>query len=191
MYNPPRTMTDNNENIDLPDDTVIYGNARFDVGVDADGNGYVECRPRKQDPFRFPTPLSKVKDFARRQSANSPPMPTSPEDAKDSVQVPENWTGGKVEHTGGGIWCRIFRKSLDNGHIEVIYNARDRRGVTAGVYGDDGAWLGEIDTIEATSEPGSDEELVLKAANELMECIDNGQYGTQITELVEEKQMEK
>lgn len=38
------------------------------------------------------------------------------------VETPDGWTGGRVVNTGGGIYCRIWRK----GDLEVIYNLSNR-----------------------------------------------------------------
>lgn len=35
-------------------------------------------------------------------------------------ELPDGWSGGGVVHTGGNIWCRVWKREEDN--IEVIYN---------------------------------------------------------------------
>jgi hypothetical protein len=173
--------------IDIPNGTPVYGNDKVEVGIDEDGNGYVECKTTDDDPYRFSVPSTEIEEFATIRSENTPPAPTPPEDIipDDEVEPPDGWTGGNVEHTGGNIWCRIFRKERHDGsYIEVIYNPRFNDGVSAGAYGPDHEWLGEIDTIGLGKNPMETE--AISAAEELMEHIDNGEYDYEITSLYDE-----
>ena len=104
----------------------------------------------------------------------------------DEVDAPDGWNGGNVEHTGGGIWCRIFRKQRDGGgRIEVLYDPIPTiQGVSAGAYGEEGDWLGEITHSNLTGDPM--ETQAVTAAHDLIEEIDNGEYDDEIAELYED-----
>ena len=184
-------MTDSdsteNERIDLPNDTLVYGNDKIQIGIDEHGNGFIEYQTRSVDSYRFSVPIDEIEEFVEIQSANGPPVPTRPEDviADDEIIVPDGWTGGNVEHTGGNIWLRIFRKKRPgSGYIEVSYDPiPEIKGVQAGAYDEEGAWIGEIDHEPLSGDPM--EQQAVEAARDLMERINNGEYYYRIQDLYE------
>lgn len=172
------------DGIDIPDGTPVYGKSDFEVGIDHNGNGYIEVTPRDGAPFRFSVPSEEVEQFAAKRAEDRPPGPQRPPDLipDDEVSPPDGWSGGDIEHTGGNIWNRIFRQNRgESGHIEVAYNPRYIEGVSAGAYGPEGEWLGEIKHISLGDQPMEVE--ALRAAENLMAAIHGGESDDVIREL--------
>lgn len=96
-------------------------------------------------------------------------------EAEPPVETPDGWYGGHVEHTGGNIWCRIWRTVEDrtasdaDEYYEVGYNG-DFLGASLAKYVSDNdygyVWDENIADKDAAEQT---DEACAEAARELME----------------------
>jgi hypothetical protein len=163
--------------IAVPDGTVVYKTGKIELGISDEGNGYITFETVNGESYTVSVARDDITEFVTSRS-ESHPTPTPPEDTLDAVTAPRDWTAGNVVHTGGGIWCRIWRKEISRGCLEVIYDPTELTGVDLGLYGPGDAWLGRLDSVSL--EPTATEEDAVQAANSLMDAVDDGKFKEEI-----------
>ncbi len=62
------------------------------------------------------------------------------------IEIPDNWNGGNVYHTGGGIYVREWEREMGEKTIQVGYN-NNNEFVGVNVYESDDKSYGPIDTF--------------------------------------------
>lgn len=104
----------------------------------------------------------------------------------EPVEPVEGWSGGEVEHTGGGIFCRIFRET--DRHLEVIYGAdTPSKGVSLYAQRSDEDYESGVnfgDELDRRFDVETEED-ALEASRELMQNANAGDYDEEIDELRE------
>lgn len=154
----------------------------FEIGV-KDGTGYIKLPVGHDGEIsEFPTTVEAVEQYMIDREQRHP-TPTLPDDIdkNPTVETPPTWERGTAVHTGGGIYNRIWAKELEQGYLEVGYKLPTTDGVSAGLYNDDGEWLGDV-THTSINEATPDKEAQEKAL-ELMKEIDTGDYDNKINSL--------
>jgi hypothetical protein len=156
----------------------------FEIGVE-NGEGYIEIPVFNDgETQRFPTSVEAVEQYLDRRNERHPhpTLPTSV-DREPTVEAPEGWKNGEAIHTGGGIFCRLWKKETDYGTIEVGYGLPEQDGVTIGLYDDQGEWKGEIES-RYLGEQKHDTDLQEHAVD-LMKEFDQGKFDKKAKELAD------
>ena len=177
------------DDIELDDNQgSVHGNSDGrSVGIE-NGEGYVEIPVRWRDePFRFTVPKEEVEAFVAAQSEHLPPAPTPPAEVPEVVDnQPEGWSKGRVRNTGGGIFCREWRKQRtvdgETVEFEVCYNVRERRGVGVNcwIIDDDDKRFGGALENHHIDDDGVSTETIVAHARDLMESVDSGSFDDEI-----------
>ena len=179
-------MTSDNNSADedssppeLDDDIgTIYKNKSVEVSIE-DGVGKITVSPRREGDTVFVVPKEDVEAFSKDLASGSN-FPSPPEGYDDEIDAPAPFETGKVRHTGGGIWVREYSHALPqgDGHIKIAYGVPEPDGVQVGVYDEELAWAGEVD-----SEPLDDhtEAAAIEMVETLIERYNNGDYDSIIS----------
>lgn len=179
--------------MDIPDDVIATQTSGFhmeentpergdfEIGLE-EGEGYIRI-PIFMDGevVKFSIPRQEVEWYMERREEKYP-SPKVPDGFRNDLPSPEGWSGGSAEHTGGGIWCRIWRKEIEGGHLEVIYGIPSCDGVSINVYAPEWEWCGEIETNQ-TSE--NSDEAAHEQAIEFMKAADDGAFDEDIAEIMQ------
>lgn len=144
----------------------------YEIGVE-NGVGYIKLPVFADgEVMEFSIPKDEVEQYVERREEKCP-TPSVPDGFSEKLSSPRDWEGGNTEHTGGGIYCRIWRKETSNYELEVIYGVPDPDGVGLNLYGDDGSWTCEVDLAKV---PERTDDKAAQAANQLMRAVDEGAY---------------
>lgn len=157
----------------------------FEIGYEG-GEGYIKLPVlRNGEITKFSIPREEVEEYIERRDELYP-TPSLPDgiSREAKVEAPEGWEKGKAVNTGGGIYCRIWEKPTDFGHIEVIYQVPKQDGISIGLYNEDKEWIGEADTV-FIGEQKHDTVLQPKAVT-IMKELNEGQYEEDIRDVLEE-----
>ena len=148
----------------------------LEIGL-KNGDGYLKLVPfPNSEVMELTIPRDAVTEFVAKRSEQHP-LPTVPDGFGGKRAAPDAWNGGQVRHTGGGLYCRIWRQQTKNGTLEVAYSVPGCMGVTLGQYDTGDAWRGEIDSIQV---PEETDDACADAARRLMRAVDEGVYDAQI-----------
>lgn len=166
------------------DETVLVLKVR---GVPSDIEQRLHEENLSQELFDGIDALCDELDIEHRglgQSVTEEPAVEPPTHDTDPVEPIEGWTGGEVEHTGGGIFCRIFRNP--DRHLEVVYDA-DRPAEGVSLYAQ--RWSEEFERwenigneLDNRGDVETDADAV-EACRELMEKANNGEYDDELDDL--------
>lgn len=194
-------MTDNDSQsssrIDIDADTVVYSSRNVTVGINDAGEGYVEFSVGPDSVHRFEVSTDQIEAFVatRRDEAPAPPSPPEEALSNEDVSVPDGWNHVGLQHTGGGIWLRVFRKELtEDNYLEVGYNPRTLEGVDASAYSITSGFCGVVAEVplndpHTETEDYPDNEATpsdaLSEAQDLMTDINDEAYADRIAVLTE------
>jgi hypothetical protein len=156
----------------------------FEIGLCGD-KGYLKIPLLPNgDPVRFTVPKEEVEAYVEKRDEQNPP-PQLPDgiDRDPVVDAPEHWESGEATHTGGGIYCRIWRREYKDHLIEVIYNVPDPTGISIGLNTLNYGWIGEITQFIFDDSPLPDKQAQQKAIP-LMKQVNNGDHDDTIEELL-------
>ena len=178
------------DDIDLNDNQgSVHGNRDGrDIGVE-NGEGYIEIPVKFQDePYRFTVDKEQIEAFVAAQSQNAPPAPTPPAEVPEVVDnQPEGWSKGRVRHTGGGIFCREWRKEREvNGEtVEFVvgYDVSMRTGIGVNCWvpdDDKEVKFGGALHNHHIDDDGVSTETIVAHARDLMQSVDEGSYDDEI-----------
>ncbi|WP_139203492.1 hypothetical protein [Halorientalis persicus] len=177
--------SDSSDQFELPDSAPVYGSEHVEVGIE-DGDGYITISPSRGEPFTFSGDTDEIEAFCRQQQRGIT-LPEPPEGFEEVQDGPDGWGPGKLIHTGGGIWCRVWERPLDeneNGpRIQVLYPVPDCIGVTAELHDSDGYHIGTITDKHVKTELNKIDEHCAKLANDIMTEIDAGEHDETISEI--------
>ena len=110
------------------------------------------------------------------------------------VEPPEGWSGGRSEHTGGGVYNRSYTREMFDATVEVVYNSESHDGVHIQVMDPDDPLhcLDVIDGVqlfEYTDDPDRGPitkdctfENAERVARCMMRAIDEGVYDDEIAD---------
>lgn len=163
-----------------------YGRPGLEIGH-ADGRGYVTVQAPDGYPFTFwvaDDAITRFQDTLQRTR----PSPSPPDGFDDVRPGPYGWVGGNAQHTGGGIFCRVWTREMtisgSEVTVEVIYSVPDCTGVDAGVYNSESTYLGTIDHKSPPSQEAQTDDHCYQLATQLMDALDSNAHRETITSLL-------
>lgn len=120
----------------------------FEIGT-KDGKGYLKIPIFVNgEVMEFSISEEDIDTYRDRREQISP-IPTPPEsvEKESSVNTPDGWEGGNARHTGGGIWCRSWKKQHNEDvYVVVRYQLPEQDGISVSLETTEYEWIGEIHT---------------------------------------------
>lgn len=162
-----------------PDTELERGD--FEVGVQ-NGDGYLKLPAfPDREVFRFSIPKEEVERYLSN-TEDRYPFPDVPDGFEEPRDAPGESQGGDAVHTGGGIYCRIWKVKHPRGNVEVTYGVPDCDGVGVNLYDSDYEWVRNIDQIGLTVKTDDN---AARIAQVLVQAVQEGEYDDEILAVVQ------
>jgi len=156
----------------------------FEIGFE-DGEGYIKLPVHiTGEVEKFTIPANEVKQYRQRRNEINP-TPSLPDgiEREADFTAPGDFQGGKALNTGGGIFCRIWKKELRDGYkLEVIYELPQKDGIEIYLTDEEGAYLGEIHL--KVFDGFRHDSILQPKARELMVKVEKGVFEEEIEEKI-------
>ena len=111
------------------------------------------------------------------------------------VEPPEGWSGGRSQHTGGGVYNRSYTREKHGVLVEVVYNSESHEGVHVQAWDPEGERKEFLDVLdgynlfEYTDDPDRGpitEDCTFENAERVARCmmraIDEGVYDNELAD---------